>query len=84
MRPHNKSTLWDEFLEHYNKDQRFFNTKHKKAYCKRCIQAEITKIDQSPEFRQEFQKNTDITDTWEQWKRNRGELALLLSQHMGI
>lgn len=72
MRPHNKSTLWEEFLEHPVKEQKYFNTKHKKAYCKRCIHEKLRQIEESEEYHKEFQQSTNITADWEEWKELKG------------
>lgn len=67
MRPHNKSTLWDEYLEHYDKHKKYFNTKHKKAFCKRCIDKTVADLDRSPEARAKFGA-TGLMESWFDWK----------------
>jgi hypothetical protein len=71
MRPHNKSTLWDEYLEHYDKHKKYFNTKHKKAFCKRCIYKTVDNLDGSTEARAKFAA-TGFNAEWNQWKLHQG------------
>ncbi|KAI5821409.1 hypothetical protein BZA77DRAFT_5753 [Pyronema omphalodes] len=71
MRPHNKSTLWDEYLEHPDKAQKYFNTKHKKAFCKECIRRKMTEFEVSPQEKAEFEQQGIPQIEWEQWKYNK-------------
>ena len=72
MRPHNKSTLWDEYLEHYDRQKKYFNTKHKKAYCQRCIHKAIEDLDRSREAKTAFDA-TKFVEGWDEWKFRQGK-----------
>ncbi|KAI5789021.1 hypothetical protein EDC01DRAFT_658535 [Geopyxis carbonaria] len=72
-RPHNKSTLWDEFLEHYLPAEKYFNTKHKKAFCRRCIARAGAELTQDAAARRQFEAEAAsgtgeaFSEGWEGW-----------------
>ena len=77
MRPHNKSILWNEFLEHPEKAKKYFNTKHKKAFCRRCISQTIDDLDRCQLARARFNNTggaAGFIEGWEQWKRREGSI----------
>jgi hypothetical protein len=76
MRPHNKSTLWDEYVEHPDKNKKYFNTKHKKAFCKRCIAKAVDDLDRSPDARVQFE-TTGFVEGWPEWKYRAGKQTKL-------
>ena len=77
MRPHNKSVLWNEYLEHPEKTKKYFNTKHKKAFCRRCISQATADLDRCPLARARFNNTggaAGFVEGWEQWKRREGSI----------
>lgn len=78
--PRNKSILWDEFLEHPEQAKKYFNTKHKKAFCRRCISQAIDDLDHCQLARAHFNNTGGAAGfiegcrQWEQWKQREGSI----------
>ena len=79
MKPHNKSTLWDEYLEHYDRNKKYFNTKHKKAYCRRCIQKAVEDLNRSRDARTAFDA-TNFVEGWDEWKLRQGKQGIIFTR----